>query len=197
MKIGYVRVSTIEQNEARQNSALNALGIEKIYTDKQSGKTSDRPRLKEMLSYIREGDTVVVESVSRIARNTKDFLNIVEQITTKGAEFISLKESIDTQTPTGKFMLTVFAALAELELETTAQRRNEGIAERKKEDAKRKAQGLKPLYYKGRQAIQIDDKAFRQACRAWRNGEQTATDTMKQLNLKPNTFYRRVKEMGV
>lgn len=197
MKVGYARVSTAEQNEARQLTAFSKMDVEKTYLDKQSGSTADRPQLKEMLAFIREGDTVVVESVSRLARNTKDFLNIIEEITAKKAEFVSLKESIDTQTPTGKFMLTVFAALAELELETTAQRRNEGIAERKKEDAARKAQGLEPIYYKGRQPIQIDDKTFMQECKAWRDGKQTAIETMKRLNLKPNTFYRRVKKMGL
>ena len=96
MKIGYVRVSTQEQNESRQTEAFASMGIEKVYIDKQSGKNTNRPKLSEMLSYIREGDTVVVESISRLARNTKDLLDIVEKIKGKGADFISLKENIDT-----------------------------------------------------------------------------------------------------
>lgn len=186
MKVGYARVSTQEQNEARQISAFSAMGIEKVFLDKQSGKNADRPQLKDMLSFIREGDTVVCESISRIARNTRDLLAIVEEITAKKAEFVSLKESIDTTTATGKFMLTVFAAMAELERETILQRQAEGIAIAKAEGK-----------YHGRQPISIDEKAFVKECKAWRDGKQTAAETMRKLNLKPNTFYRRVREMGV
>ncbi len=196
-RIFYARVSTQEQNEARQITAAKEQGADKIFLDKLSGKDTNRPQLKAMLDYIREGDVVTVESISRLARSTKDLLNIVEQITAKGAEFISLKESIDTTTPQGRFMLTVFAAMAELEKEQTAQRRDEGIALRKAEDAARKAQGLDPLYYKGRQSIAIDTDQFKAEVKKWRAGEQTAVETMRRLNLKPNTFYRRVKEMGL
>lgn len=186
MKVGYARVSTQEQNEARQISAFSAMGIEKVFLDKQSGKSADRPQLKEMLAFIREGDIVVCESISRIARNTKDLLAIVEEITAKKAEFVSLKESIDTTTATGKFMLTVFAAMAELERETLLQRQAEGIAIAKAEGK-----------YHGRQPIAIDEKTFVKECKAWRDGKQTAVETMRKLNLKANTFYRRVREMGV
>lgn len=186
MKVGYARVSTQEQNEARQLAAFTEMGIGKVFLDKQSGKNADRPQLKEMLSFIREGDTVVCESISRMARNTKDLLAIVDEITKKKAEFISLKESIDTTTATGKFMLTVFAAMAELERETTHQRQAEGIAIAK-------AQGK----YHGRQPIAVDKKQFAKECKAWREGKQTAAETMRNLKLKPNTFYRRVRDMGV
>ena len=116
MLLGYVRVSTVEQNEARQIEALQQRGVEteNLYIDKQSGKNINRPKLKELLDYVRRGDTVVTESISRIARNTKDLLSIVEQLQGKGVEFVSLKESLDTTTPQGKFMLTIFAAMAEL-----------------------------------------------------------------------------------
>ena len=196
-KVFYCRVSTQEQNEGRQIAAAKEHKADKTFTDKATGANTNRPQLAAMLAYIREGDTVIVESISRLARSTKDLLNIVEQITAKGAEFISLKESIDTTTPQGRFMLTVFAAMAELEKEQTAQRRDEGIALRKAEDAARKAQGLEPLYYKGRQAIGIDTDQFKAEVKKWRAGEQTAVETMRRLNLKANTFYRRVKEMGL
>ena len=101
MKVGYARVSTKEQNEARQIKAFEELGVEAVYIDKQSGKDADRPKLKEMLAFIRKGDVIIAESISRIARNTKDLLTIVETINGKGAEFVSLKESLDTRTPTG------------------------------------------------------------------------------------------------
>lgn len=186
MKIGYVRVSTQEQNESRQTEAFASMGIEKVYIDKQSGKNTNRPKLSEMLSYIREGDTIVVESISRLARNTKDLLDIVEKIKEKGADFISLKENIDTNSVSGKFMLTIFAAMAELERGYILERQAEGI-----EIAKREGK------YKGRSAIAVDDSEFVRVCRRWRAGEITAKKAMETLNLKPNTFYRRVKEKGL
>ena len=196
-KIFYARVSTLEQHEGRQIVAAQEHGADKVYLDKATGANTNRPQLKAMLDYIREGDTVIVESISRLARSTKDLLQIVEQITSKGAGFVSIKEAIDTSTPQGRFILTVFAALAELEREQTAQRRDEGIAIRKAEDAERRAQGLEPIYYKGRQPVKIDEAAFKREVAKWRAKEQTATATMNKLCLKPNTFYRRVKEMGL
>ena len=109
MHIGYVRVSTEEQNPARQQELLRELGVDEIFLDRASGKNTDRPELKRMLAYVRKGDTVIVESISRFARNTRDLLELIEQLTAKEVEFVSKKEAIDTTTPTGKFMLTVFA----------------------------------------------------------------------------------------
>ena len=112
MKIGYVRVSTEEQNTARQEIMLRELGVDELFIDKASGKNADRPELRRMMEYVRRGDTVIVESISRFARNTRDLLDLVEHLTEKQVEFVSRKEAIDTTTPTGKFMLTVFAAVA-------------------------------------------------------------------------------------
>lgn len=102
MKIGYIRVSTLEQNTIRQEVMMRELGVDELYIDKASGKSRDRPELRKMMEYVRKGDTVIVESISRFARNTKDLLELVEQLTAKGVEFISKKEAIDTTTPTGK-----------------------------------------------------------------------------------------------
>ena len=132
-KIGYVRVSTVDQNTARQEALMKELGVEKIYIDKVSGKNKDRKQLKEMLNFIREGDIVIVESISRIARNTKDLLELVELLKSKGVEFVSKKEAIDTNTVPGKFMLTVFGAIAELERGYILDRQKEGIEIAKKE----------------------------------------------------------------
>ena len=115
MKIGYVRVSTEEQNTARQEIMLRELGVDELFVDRASGKNADRPELNRMMNFVRRGDTVIVESISRFARNTRDLLDLVERLTEKQVEFVSRKEAIDTTTPTGKFMLTVFAAVAELE----------------------------------------------------------------------------------
>lgn len=185
-KIGYVRVSTEEQNEARQLETMSKYGVDELFTEKVSGKNTDRAELKKMLAYVRKGDAVIVESISRIARNTRDLLEIVATLQEKGVDFVSAKESIDTTTPQGKFMLTVFGAMAQLEREQILQRQREGI-----EIAK--AEGK----YKGRKAIETDEQQLQQVCKAWRAGEITAVEAQKRLNLKPNTFYRRVKQLGL
>lgn len=143
MKIGYIRISTTDQNTARQEVLMQELGVEQVYIDRMSGKSLDRPELKRMMNFVREGDTVIVESISRFARNTRDLLELVERLTSKHVEFVSRKEAIDTTTPTGKFMLTVFGAVAELEREYILQRQKEGIAIAK-------ANGI----YKGRKPIE-------------------------------------------
>lgn len=186
MLIGYVRVSTQEQNEQRQIVALREKNVDKIFIDKASGKNTEREALKEMLSFVRDGDTVITESISRVARSTRDLLNIIDILTHKKVEFISLKECIDTTTPQGKFMLTVFAAMAELERDNILQRQKEGIAIAKSEGK-----------YKGKPPIQIDEKSLKMICARWRSGQITATQAMKELNLKPNTFYRRVKQLNL
>ena len=186
-KIGYIRVSTDEQNEARQVKLMAEHGVEKTFIDKASGKNTDREHFKAMMAYIREGDIVITESISRIARNTRDLLSIVATITDeKKAEFVSIKENIDTSTPQGRFMLTIFAAIAELERESILERQREGI-----EIAK--AEGK----YKGRQPIEVNEERFRAVCQRWRAGEITARKAMDELDIKPNTFYRRVKELNL
>lgn len=186
MKVGYVRASAEDQNTARQIVAMKENGVEKIFEEKKSGKNADREQLKAMLSFVREGDTVITESISRIARNTRDLLGIVEQLTESKVEFISLKESIDTTTPQGRFMLTVFGAMAELERESILQRQREGIAIAKEEGK-----------YKGRKPIEIDEASFKAICTSWRAGEITGVEAANRAGLKKNTFYRRVKELGL
>lgn len=183
MKIGYIRVSTQEQNTVRQEALMESLGVDEVYIDRMSGKSTDRPELKKMMEYVRQGDTVIVESISRFARNTHDLLELVERLTGKGVEFVSKKEAIDTTTPSGKFMLTIFGAVAELEREYILQRQSEGIAIAK-------AQGR----YKGRKPIERPD--FDQVTALWRSGEITAREAMRRLDIKPSTFYRKVKERG-
>lgn len=128
MFIGYIRVSTQEQNTIRQELLMESLGVDEVYIDRISGKNTNRPELQKMLDYVRRGDTVIVESISRFARNTRDLLELIEQLTAKGVEFISKKEAIDTTTSAGKFMLTIFGAVAELERDYLLQRQKEGIA---------------------------------------------------------------------
>ncbi|MBE7014891.1 MAG: recombinase family protein [Ruminococcaceae bacterium] len=181
MRVGYIRCSTLEQNEARQVKMMEEQNTERVFIDKASGKNTDRTAFKEMMSFVRSGDTVICESISRIARNTRDLLSIVSELTEKGVEFISLKEQIDTTTPQGRFMITVFGALAELERENILERQREGI-----EIAK--AEGK----YKGRKPIEVEN--FPNIYNQWKSGSITARQSMRILNLKPNTFYRRVKD---
>ncbi len=180
MKIGYIRVSTAEQNTIRQEILMTELGVDEIYIDKISGKNTNRPQLKAMLEYVRRGDTVIVSEISRFARNTKDLLELVEMLTEKGVEFVSKKEAIDTTTPTGKFMLTIFGAVAELEREYILQRQREGIAAAKNMGK-----------YTGRRAKEYAD--FDKVIARWRKGEITAVKAMKDLGMSRTTFYRRVK----
>ena len=129
MKIGYVRVSTLEQNEERQMVELTEKAhVEKIFLDKLSGKDTDRPQLQAMLEFAREGDTVYVSEFSRLARSTKDLLDIVQQLKEKQVQVISLKESFDTSTPAGELAMTMFAAIATFERKIMLERQREGIA---------------------------------------------------------------------
>lgn len=126
--VGYARVSTVEQNEERQIKTLQEAGAEKIYIDKLSGKNTDRPQLKAMQDYVREGDTLIISEYSRLARSTKDLLDIVEDLDEKGVKVISQKENLDTSTPQGRLMLTIFSGIAQFEREIMLQRQAEGIA---------------------------------------------------------------------
>ena len=180
MKVGYIRVSTREQNTIRQEVLMESLNVEAVYIDRMSGKSTERPELNKMMQFVRRGDTVIVESISRFARNTRDLLELVEQLTEKGVEFISKKEAIDTTTPAGKFMLTVFGAVAELERDYILQRQKEGIAIAKLEGK-----------YKGRKPIEHPD--FDKVIRKWKRGELSAVEAMRTLGMSKSTFYRKVR----
>jgi DNA invertase Pin-like site-specific DNA recombinase len=184
-KIAYIRVSSESQNTQRQELALNDIGIDKIFVEKISGKDTNRPQLQKMLEYVREDDILYVESISRLGRNLKDLLNIVESLNDKGVGLISLKEShIDTTSPQGKLIFNIFATLAEFEREQNKQRQMEGIAIAKAEGK-----------YKGRKKIEIQiDKKFEKLYQEWKSEKITAVQFMKELDLKKNTFYRRIKE---
>ena len=183
MKVGYVRISTEEQSTARQETLMQELGVEKLYIDKVSGKNTQRKELQEMLNFVREGDIVVIESYSRLARSTRDLLDIVDTLKEKKVEFISKKENIDTSTPAGRLMLTMFAGLYEFERECMLERQTEGIREAKKAGK-----------YKGRKPIEVDGLKFKVLYEEWKAGKITAVEMQKVLNLTAPTFYRRVKE---
>lgn len=146
--IAYVRVSTVEQNEARQREALKGCHIDKWFIEKASGKDLQRPKLLELLDYIREDDVVFVEEFSRLGRSTADLLATVQAIENAGAKFKSLKENFDTDTPAGRLQMTMMAAIAEFERDMLLERQREGIAV-----AKRAGK------YKGRKEITIPNIA--------------------------------------
>ena len=149
MKVAYVRVSTIEQNEGRQLESLKKYDIEKWFEEKVSGKDTNRPQLQSMLDFVREGDTIYIHDFSRLARSTKDLLEIIERLQKKNVALISVKENFDTSTPTGKLMVTVIAAINEFERTNLLERQREGIAIAK-------GKGV----YKGRKPITFTDEEF-------------------------------------
>ena len=180
-RVGYVRVSTIDQNEARQLEAFKGLGLYKIFIEKISTRESSRPMLRQMLEYVRDGDTVYIKDFSRLARSTKDLLDITEEMSKKGVKIVSLKENLDTDTPTGKLMLTLIGAIYEFERENILERQREGIAIAK-------SQGK----FKGRKEIDRPrhwDEIYSQ----YKNRAITGTEAMSRLGLKRNTFYKFVK----
>lgn len=181
MKLGYIRVSTLDQNIARQEVLMEELGVDKVFMDKMSGKNTNRVQLQEMMQFARSGDVVIVESISRFARNTKDLLNLIDQLVEKNVQFVSKKEAIDTTTPTGRFMLTVFGAVSELEREYILQRQKEGI-----EIAKKNGK------YKGR--VRLDDSNFDSIYQLWISKQISGVEAMNRLGWSKSTFYRRVKE---
>ena len=181
MKVGYVRISTKEQNTARQDELMKGLGVEKVYTDRMSGKNTERPELRKMMDFVREGDSLTVESISRFARNTRDLLDLTATLDVKGVQFISRKENIDTSTAAGKFMLAVFGALAELERDNILERQAEGIAIAKAEGR-----------MTGRPKKAVD--TFEGVYLNVKEGRLSASAGAKQLGISRSTWYRKVRE---
>lgn len=181
MIIGYVRVSTKNQNTIRQEVLMQELKVDELYIDKLSGKNKERPELKKMLDFVRIGDTVVVESISRFARNTRDLLDLLDQLNEKRVQFISKKESIDTNTPSGKFMLTVMGAMAELERENILERQAEGIAIAKAEGR-----------FNGRPKVEIEN--FEKLYDDWKKNKLTVSKICKENGIARSTWYRKVKK---
>lgn len=181
MRVGYIRVSTEEQKIDRQEVMMKKLGVEKLFIDKLSGKNTHRPELQRLLDFVREGDVVVVESISRMARNTRDLLNITHMLDEKGVGFVSLKEQFDTTTVSGKFVLVIFAAIAELERGNILQRQREGIEIAKKNGV-----------YKGRKPKEL--KEFDEIFEKWNNHQISTIEASRVLGISRSTFYRKVNE---
>ncbi|MBR4574380.1 MAG: recombinase family protein [Lachnospiraceae bacterium] len=180
MRVAYIRVSTVEQNEARQIEAMKELGIEKYYTEKVSGKNMrDREQLKMMLDFVREGDEVYVADFSRLSRSVQDLLNIVDGLNKKGVRLVSLKENLDTSTATGKLMLTMIGAIAEFERFNLLERQREGIAIAKSQKK-----------YSGRAPLSLDN--WDEVYKEWQAKRISAVAACKLLGVSRGTFYNRV-----
>lgn len=183
MNIAYVRVSTVEQNDARQVEALEKHNIDKWWTEKVSAKNANRPQLQAMLEFARSGDTIYIHDFSRLARSTADLLKIVEQLTAKGVHLVSNKENIDTSTPTGKLMLTMIGAINEFERTNMLERQREGIAIAKRENK-----------YAGRKAIKVAD--FEKHYERYSRREITKAQLATELSISRPTLDKLIQESG-
>lgn len=181
MRIAYIRVSTIEQSEQRQIEAMQKYDIEKWFTEKVSAKDTNRPKLQEMLDFAREGDTIYIHDFSRLARSTKDLLDIVEQLNVKGVHLISNKENIDTSTPTGKLMLTMIGAIAEFERQNLLDRQREGIQIAKREGK-----------YKGGKRKCV--KGFEEGYERYKAREVSKAGLARELNISRPTLDKLIRE---
>jgi len=184
--LGYVRVSTVEQNDERQKEALAKYNIDKWFEEKVSGKDTKREKLQAMLDYCREGDTIYVHDFSRLARSTKDLLSIVEYLDEKKVHLVSNKENLDSSTATGKLMLTMIAAIAEFERQNLLERQREGIA-----IAKRKGK------YKGGQVKKIDDTVFQKKYDEYKERKINKRQMAEALNISRPTLDKLLKEKGL
>ncbi len=180
-EVAYIRVSTIEQNTESQRAILSKIKIDKVFEEKISGKNAKRPELQAMLDYVRAGDTVYVKDLSRLARNTKDLLNIVEYLTNKGVTLKSIKENIDTSTNFGKLMITFLAAIYEFERANLLERQRDGIAVAK-------MQGK----YKGRKQV-ARPANFDEVYRKWQKREIKSSVAIRELNISEYAFYKFVR----
>jgi len=181
MRIAYIRVSSIDQNEQRQIEAMQKYGIEKWFKEKISAKDTNRPKLQELLEFVREGDTLYIHDFSRLARSTKDLLDIVELLNNKGVALVSNKENIDTSTPTGKLMLTMIGAINEFERTNLLERQREGIAIAKRNGV-----------YKGRKAVTIPN--FDYHYNRYMSREISKSQLAKELGISRPTLDKLIAE---
>lgn len=184
MQIAYVRVSTIEQNEQRQIEAMKHYNIEKWFVEKISAKDTNRPKLQELLEFVREGDTVHIHDFSRLARSTKDLLDIVELLNSKNVTLVSNKEAVDSSTPTGKLMLTMIGAINEFERTNLLERQREGIAIAKRN-------GI----YKGRKPVSIPN--FEMHYSKYLSREISKSQLAKELGISRPTLDRIIANHGL
>lgn len=180
MIIGYARVSTADQNLDRQKDALEQYGIERLYCEKMSGTKKSRPELDRMLSELNEGDAVVIESLSRLGRSTKHLLELVEELNKRNVRLISLKETIDTTSSTGRLLFTILSSLAQFERDVLVERTQEGLAAARA----RGRCGGRP---------RTDENAVKKAVALYKTKEYSAKEIQELTGVSPTTLYRAIK----
>ena len=186
MKFGYCRVSTKDQCLDRQIEALKGAGIEEqnIFCDKISGIKEHRPALDNVLSHLREGDSLMVLSFDRLARSTKQLISIAELLEEKGVDLISLKENINTTTPQGKLVFQVFAAIAEFQRSIIKEAQREGI-----EAAKAKGK------IKGRP--RVNKEKLEAAINLYLNKQMSVREIERTIGISRGTLYKEIKTRNI
>lgn len=192
MKIGYVRVSTVDQNEARQIKAMKTDGVEKTYMDKKSGKDFDRPEYQKMISELHKGDVLVIHSIDRLGRNYEEIIDEWRKITKEiGADIIvqdmPLLNTCQSRDLTGTLISDIVLQL----LSYVAQRERENIRQRQREGIEiAKAQGK----YKGRTKKEIDKELFENTKTRWQNGEITKVQFAEIMGISRGTLYKLLED---
>lgn len=184
MKIGYARVSSEDQNLISQLEVLKQHGCQKIFTDKGTGRNTDRQGFKAMMEFCREGDTIYVFDFSRISRSLQDLLNIIDQLEKKSVSFVSIKENMDLHEPSGKLFVSVIGAINSYQIELQRERQLIGIKEAKKAGKYKKC---------GRKEVKKPDN-WGANHELWKNRLITSTEFMKRCGLKRTTFYKLLKQ---
>lgn len=179
---GYARVSTEQQNLDRQLDMLQKYGVDFIYNEKMTGTKRNRPELEKLLERLTEGDTVVVESLSRLGRSTKDLIWLMETFNSKGVNLVSLKESIDTTTSTGKLLFTLMSALAQFERDVLADRTREGLAAAR---ARGRKGGRPPA----------DREAVKKAIKLYHTGQYSVKEITELTGIKASTLYKNLRSL--
>lgn len=179
MKVGYIRVSTVEQNTARQDDMLREEKCDKVFKEKRSGKDMNRPELQKMLEYVKAGDVVVVCELSRLGRSMTDLAQIAEQLKAKGVMLKSIKENIDFDNPSGLLMYHMLSAFAQFERDLIKERQREGI----------KAALERGKKWGPEQKYGLDDRATCELFGRYERGELTQLAAIEEFGGSKQTFY--------
>ena len=182
MRIGYLRVQDNSESENVHTEIVEKLNVEKVFVEKTNQENDESPQLMKALEYLRTGDVFVVREFAEIASSMAELLNIVEELAQKQVGFVSLKEKIDASLPGGGAVMNVFTAISQFDYDMKKERQRKGIELAKSEGK-----------YKGRKAIEVDEERFELLYNAWQAGKSTPKIMMNELNLKPATFWRKVK----